>query len=122
MPKHVKPVPEGHRTVTPYLAIKNAARALEFYQKAFGAMNARHARDHADCTRDETVALHRKGAAVAAATIRALGDEELAHRGTLVPGAPPMSAEQLIIRGLLNHIDEHFGSIRKTVGHGKEPR
>jgi PhnB protein len=33
----VKSIPDGHRTVTPYLAIKNAAKALEFYQKAFGA-------------------------------------------------------------------------------------
>jgi PhnB protein len=30
-------IPAGHRTVTPYLAIKNAAKALEFYKKAFGA-------------------------------------------------------------------------------------
>jgi PhnB protein len=33
-------VPAGHRTVTPYLAIKNAAKALEFYKKAFGAMES----------------------------------------------------------------------------------
>ncbi len=33
----VKPIPAGYRTVTPYLAIKNGAKALEFYKKAFGA-------------------------------------------------------------------------------------
>ncbi len=33
----LKPIPPGHHTVTPYLAIKNAANALEFYKKAFGA-------------------------------------------------------------------------------------
>jgi PhnB protein len=33
----VKPIPSGHHTVTPYLAIKNAAKALEFYKKAFAA-------------------------------------------------------------------------------------
>lgn len=33
----VKPIPIGHRTVTPYLSIKNGAQALEFYKKAFGA-------------------------------------------------------------------------------------
>lgn len=31
------PVPEGYHTVTPYLSVKGAARAIEFYQKAFGA-------------------------------------------------------------------------------------
>lgn len=34
----VKPIPEGFRTVTPYLIIKGAAAALEFYKKAFGAV------------------------------------------------------------------------------------
>ncbi len=33
----VKPIPEGHHTVTPYLIVRGAAQALEFYQKAFGA-------------------------------------------------------------------------------------
>ena len=38
MPNNVKPIPEGHRTVALYLAIKNAASALEFYRNAFGAV------------------------------------------------------------------------------------
>ena len=33
----VKPIPAGYHTVTPYLIIKGAARAIEFYKKAFGA-------------------------------------------------------------------------------------
>ena len=33
----VKPVPEGYHTLTPYLAVDNAAEAIEFYKKAFGA-------------------------------------------------------------------------------------
>jgi PhnB protein len=33
----VKPIPDGYHTVTPYLYIKGAASALEFYKKAFGA-------------------------------------------------------------------------------------
>jgi PhnB protein len=32
-----KPIPEGYHTATPYLIIKNAARAIDFYKKAFGA-------------------------------------------------------------------------------------
>ncbi len=31
------PVPKGFRTVTPHLVVRNAAGALEFYQRAFGA-------------------------------------------------------------------------------------
>jgi PhnB protein len=33
----VKPIPDGYRTVTPYLTIKGASEAIEFYKKAFGA-------------------------------------------------------------------------------------
>src|SRR5262245_62561462 len=33
----VKAIPAGHHTASPYLAIRNAAEALEFYKKAFGA-------------------------------------------------------------------------------------
>ena len=33
----VKPVPEGYNTVTPYLAVEDAAEAIEYYKKAFGA-------------------------------------------------------------------------------------
>ena len=33
----VKPIPDGYHTVTPYLYIREAAKALAFYQKAFGA-------------------------------------------------------------------------------------
>jgi PhnB protein len=33
----VKPIPDGYHTVTPYLIIKGAAKAIEYYQKAFGA-------------------------------------------------------------------------------------
>jgi len=32
-----KPIPEGYHTVSPYLAVDDAARAIEYYLKAFGA-------------------------------------------------------------------------------------
>jgi len=37
MANPVKPVPEGYHTITPSLVCKNAAQAIEFYKKAFGA-------------------------------------------------------------------------------------
>ena len=37
MAGQVRPIPEGYHSVTPYLIIKGAAKALEFYQRAFGA-------------------------------------------------------------------------------------
>jgi PhnB protein len=35
--KKVSPIPKGYHSVTPGLAVRNAAEALEFYKKAFGA-------------------------------------------------------------------------------------
>jgi len=33
----LKPIPQGYHTATPYLIVKGAAKALEFYKRAFGA-------------------------------------------------------------------------------------
>jgi PhnB protein len=32
-----QPVPEGYHTITPYLPVDDAAAAIDFYQRAFGA-------------------------------------------------------------------------------------
>ena len=37
MASTVRPIPGGYHTITPYLSIDGAARAIEFYKKAFGA-------------------------------------------------------------------------------------
>ena len=33
----VKPIPDGYHTLTPFLTVRDAARAIEFYKQAFGA-------------------------------------------------------------------------------------
>jgi PhnB protein len=33
----VKPIPDGYHTVTPYLAVRNAPKVIEFLKQAFGA-------------------------------------------------------------------------------------
>jgi PhnB protein len=37
VPTQVNPIPKGFRSVTPYLTLNDAARALDFYKRAFGA-------------------------------------------------------------------------------------
>ena len=37
MASKVKAIPDGYHTATPYLTIGGAAKAIEFYRKAFGA-------------------------------------------------------------------------------------
>ena len=35
--KKVNPIPAGYHALTPYLSVRGAADAMEFYKKAFGA-------------------------------------------------------------------------------------
>lgn len=37
MKKEIRPIPEGYRTLTPFLTVHDAARVIEFYKEAFGA-------------------------------------------------------------------------------------
>lgn len=37
MAKNVKAIPEGFHSVTPHLIVRGAAKAIDFYKKAFGA-------------------------------------------------------------------------------------
>ena len=37
---NVKPIPEGYPAVIPYLHIRGAAKAIEYYKNAFGAVEA----------------------------------------------------------------------------------
>ncbi len=34
----VKAIPDGYHTLTPYMTVRDAARAIEFYKRAFGAV------------------------------------------------------------------------------------
>jgi PhnB protein len=34
----VKPIPDGYHTLTPFLTVRDAVRAIEFYKQAFGAV------------------------------------------------------------------------------------
>jgi len=79
-------------------------------------MNATHAREHASCTRAETLALHKKNAAAAATVVRGLSDADLDKSGTVLTGMPAMTANQIVEGILINHVNEHLGSIRATVG------
>jgi len=113
----------AHHVAGSHEGIANIIKAVvagqsmgNFTMNMLHEMNAKHAKEHASCTRAETIALHTKGAAAAAAVVRGLSDEQLAKSGTVLAGAPAMTAEQVVTGILINHVDDHFGSIQKTVG------
>lgn len=113
----------AHHLATSYERVPDIASGLaagqsfgNFTRKMLDERNAQHAKDSAGCTKEETLALHRKGAAKAAAVVRGFSDEQLGKSGVLFTDAPPMTVEQLIMGALIYHTDEHYGSIRKTTG------
>jgi hypothetical protein len=77
-------------------------------------------REASRCSRSSTTATGRRrprqGAATAGAVVRGLDDEQLAASAVVFADAPPMTAEQMIVGALIAHVDEHLGSIRRTVG------
>ncbi len=77
--------------------------------------NAKHAKEHANATKAETLALLRENAAKAASTVRGLSDAELDRSAKLL-GGQPMTAAQAIEGILINHVNEHLGSIRAAIG------
>ena len=107
----------SHEPIASIITAVVAGQSMgNFTMSMLHGMNAKHAKEHANCTKSETLELHKKGAAAAAAVVRGLSDDQLAKSGTVLTDAPPMTAEQVVTGILINHIDDHFGSIRKTVG------
>lgn len=110
-------VARSYEPITGIIRTLAAGQAVpHFTPQMLDEMNAQHAREFAVCNRAETLALLRKGAAEAATTLRSLSDAELAKKGTVFAGLPPMTTEDMVRRALLDHLDEHFGSIRATIG------
>ena len=83
-------------------------------QSDFQALNARHASEYADVSRDEVLALLRAQQAEVAAAVRGIPDDQLdVARDTPVG---PMSIAQRLDRVLVGHIRMHLGSIEAALG------
>jgi hypothetical protein len=107
----------AHEPIAQIITTVAAGQSIpNFTMEMLHESNAKHAKEFANVGKAETIALHKKGAAAAAAVVRGLSDDQLGKSGTVLTGMPPASAEDVITNVLISHIDEHFGSIRKTVG------
>jgi len=78
------------------------------------AGNAKHAQEFANVSKADTLALLKENGAKAAAAVRGLSDAELDKSGTLLGGS--MTAVQAIEGIMINHVNEHLGSIKATTG------
>ncbi len=102
----VKAIPEGYGAVTPYLVVKDAAGAIEFYKKAFGAT--------------ELMRMPAPGGKIGHAEIRVgnspvmLADEhpEMGARGPEHFGGSPIS--------LLLYVDDADAVVKRAVSLGSK--
>jgi hypothetical protein len=98
--------------------VKSAASGQHkpsFGMKELDQMNAQHAKDFANVGKAETLALHKKNASTAASIVRGLDETALGRSAEPLKGMSPMTTEQMIAAILIGHIDEHIGSIKRTV-------
>jgi hypothetical protein len=76
--------------------------------------NAKHAAQHANVTKAETLALLRQNGAAAVAAVRGFGDAELDRTVTFPMGM--LSLAQVVERILTGHAKDHHATIRKAIG------
>jgi hypothetical protein len=110
-------VAEGHAGITGIIqALAKGQSMPTFTMDMLHEMNAKHAKEHAHTTKVATLELLQTNGAKAAAAVRGLSDADLDRSGTVLAGMPAMSVAQVIEGILINHVNEHMGSIRATIG------
>ena len=79
-------------------------------------MNAEHAREHAHCAKEETIAILRRNSALLVSAIRELSDEELDQAAPVsLHSDAPLTAQYFIEEHPLRHAYDHLVSIRAAV-------
>jgi PhnB protein len=99
-----KPIPDGYHTATPYLIVQGAAKAIEFYKRAFGAV--------------ELMRFDGPGGTIMHAEIRIgdspimLSDEhpEMGYRGPQALGGTPV--------GLMLYVNDVDAQFRQAIAAG----
>jgi uncharacterized damage-inducible protein DinB len=113
----------AHHIAGAHEAIAGAAQGLATGQglppitsEMLDEMNAKHAQEHASCTKEETVELLRRNGQTAAGIIRGFSDEQLERSApAAIMGGAEMSTEQFVENGLIGHMRGHADSIRTTI-------
>src|SRR6266852_5359100 len=73
----------GHEGIAGIIKTVAAGQSVpNFTMDMLHAMNAKHAKEFANVSKAETIALHKKNAAAAAAVVRGLSDADLGKSGT----------------------------------------
>jgi PhnB protein len=106
MPSQVKPIPQGYRTVTPYLTLNDTARAIDFYKRAFGAQ--------------EVMRMDMPGGKIAHAEIK-IGDS-IIMLGDEMPGMGSKAPQSLggTCSGIMLYVEDVDAAFEKATAAGAQ--
>jgi hypothetical protein len=85
-------------------------------EKEIEQMNAQHAEDHADCSKDEVLGFLRKKGPEIAAYVAGLSDHDLDRKGHLEVVGGDVSAEKFLELVILESGKQHFENMKATTG------
>jgi hypothetical protein len=88
----------------------------EITMETIDQMNAQHAKEHANCTTEEVLALLRKNGSAFADYLEGLSEADLARTGYLAAIGGDVSAQQLIEMVTLQSGGEHLDNMKAATG------
>lgn len=107
----------GHEPIAGFvLGIATGQPLPPITEEMFDQRNAEHAKQFANCSKQETLALLRSGGAKAATIVRGLSDAQLDRTATSAAMGPePRSAQWVAENVLIGHAQGHLESIRAAI-------
>jgi hypothetical protein len=107
----------GHYGILDFAKMILAGEKLpEITEEAMNQMNADHAKEHANCTKDEVLGLLRENGPTIADFVSGLSDEELDRTGYLALAGGDISIEQFLEGALIQSSGEHVSNMKAAVG------
>ncbi len=109
-------VGDGHYRVVELAKMIIAGTPLpDWSMDAIVQMGNEHAREHADCTREEVLAILASNAATLNEFVTALSEDELDRQGAMALIGGDVSVQQILEMLILQSGGEHLKSIRATL-------
>ena len=102
----------GHRGIGGLVQALANGRAPGLTPEQIDQGNAEHARQFANCTKQETLDLLRANGKSAADGVRGLSDEQLNRKAAVLAGAPELTVEQVVENVLIGHPQGHLQNMR----------
>ncbi len=95
--------------------LSGAIPAMALASADIDANNARHAKEHASVSQEETAAALRENGQALARAIASLSAADL-QAPSITIGGQQLTKEQIIQFGVIGHFQEHLASIREVIG------